>query len=124
MIEEAITSVLYKINDEVFHLKIPADATLPAITWRLVNESNDDETLDQTAGRKVVVQISAVAKSARESSALAKTIRKSLKDETGTYGDITISLIKERQTIPDFSGDPDRHSKIIDFNFHYGEDND
>lgn len=120
MINQAVTEILYHLTDEVFHREVTTGATLPALCYMRVND-RPEETTDATGYRVARYQISAVSGSADEAATLAKQLRQHLKFLKGAFGGVTIALIKEQNTIPDFSGDPNVHREIIDFNFHYGE---
>lgn len=120
MIDTAVTEILYHLTDHVYLREVPSTSPLPALCYVPISDRPED-TLDATGYRAARYQISAVSGNSAEAATLAKQLRQHLKFLKGTFGGVTISLIKEQNTIPDFSGDPNVHRHIIDFNFHYGE---
>ena len=120
MIDTAVTEILYHLTDHVYLREVPKNSLLPALCYVPVTDRPED-TLDATGYRVARYQISAVSGNSAEAATLAKQLRHHLKFLKGAFGGVTISLIKEQNTIPDFSGDPNVHRQIIDFNFHYGE---
>lgn len=120
MINTAVTQILYQLSDEVYEREVPSNPILPALCYRPVTD-RPNETLDLTGYREARYQISAVATNSTEADALAKQLRNHLKHLAGAFGGVNISLIKEENTTPDFSGDPNVYRSIIDFTFYYGE---
>lgn len=120
MINAAVAEIIYQLAPHIFEREVPSGATLPALCYVGVG-ANPEDTLDNTGYRVARYQISAVAKSSADADALAKQLRLHLKQLKGTFAGVKIALIKEQNTIPDFSGDPDVYRTIIDFNFYYGE---
>lgn len=120
MIDTAVTDILYHLTDHVYEREVLSKSPLPALCYAPVTDTPED-TLDATGYRVARYQISAVSASSAEAATLAKQLRQHLKFLKGAFGGVTIALIKEQNTIPDFSGDPSVHRHIIDFNFYYGE---
>ena len=120
MINTAITEILYQLSDDVFEREVTSTDTLPAFSYKPVSDI-PQTTLDLTEHRIARYQISTVARNSADAATLAKQLRQHLKYLKGNFGGVNITLIKEQNTIPDFSGDPNVHRHIIDFNFHYGE---
>lgn len=120
MIDTAVTEILYQVTEHVYEREVASTAQLPALCYKPVSD-RPDETLDATGYRVARYQISAVSVQSADAATLAKQLRQHLKYLTGSFGGVKIALIKEQNTIPDFSGQPNVHRKIIDFNFYYGE---
>lgn len=120
MIENAIKTILFTQANEVYANQIPESATYPALSYLVVNDK-PNTTIDATGGDVASVQISAVSTSLTQTTALAKQLRRDLPKIKGEFGGVIIKNIIYKNVIPDFSGDPDVHRKIIDFNFYYGD---
>lgn len=120
MIDAAITEILYQLTDNVYEHEVLSTDDLPALCYRGLTDIPND-TLDMTGYREANYQISAVSGSSVEAGVLAKQLRNHLRGLAGSFGGVNIAQITEKQTIPDFSGDPNVHRKIIDFIFYYGE---
>lgn len=120
MIDKAVTEILTHVTDNVFEREVASTALLPALCYVPITDTPND-TLDATGYRVARYQISAVSIQSADAATLAKQVRQHLKFVKGSFGGVNIALIKEQNTIPDFSGHPNVHRKMIDFNFYYGE---
>lgn len=120
MIELAIPSILSLVLNNVYHIKISEMNKDAALCWKIVTDKRND-VLSGYGQRVARVQISSVSSDPLQVSSLSKELRYFLRNIQGSFDGVTIYSISEKETIPDYSGDPDVHRKIIDFNFHYGE---
>ena len=120
---DVIPNFLGNINtflNNVYHIKISEMNKDAALCWRIVTDKPND-VLSRYGQRVARVQISSVSSDPLQANSLSKELRYFLRNIRGAFNGVTINSISEKETIPDYSGDPDVHRKIIDFNFHYGE---
>ncbi len=121
MIEEIATELLRQssiVSNGLYHMEIPKDATLPALSYAAFSDT-PDTVLDETGGRRFVLQVSSVAKDVSAADALAKAVRKTLTKSRGVFAAHTVTSVVESVTHPNFASGI--ASRTADFIIHYEE---
>jgi hypothetical protein len=121
MIEALATDLLSQsaiVSNGVYHLEIPKDSTLPALSYAAFSDT-PDKVLDGTGGRYFVLQVSSVASSVGAAAALAKRVRQTLTTSRGVFGGLTVTNVIESVEHPNFASGI--ASRTADFIIHYEE---